>query len=154
MFSSPDQLATTASSTLVWLVLEIGLLYLTLTIMSINTTLSKWDILVRWKFVGCFSFVHFLTKHQFQAFSSYKYVSMIFTVIAGLFLKSKGYYIALIYFSMALIFFLMRTLKLRIEPEVRLLLILLVFFSSNSHIHGSFNFRFTAFLLTVKGNCT
>ena len=43
--SSPDALATTASSTLVWLILEILLIYLTLTVMSINTTLNKWDIL-------------------------------------------------------------------------------------------------------------
>ena len=43
--SSPDALATTASSTLVWLILEIGIIYLSLTVMSINTTLTKWDVL-------------------------------------------------------------------------------------------------------------
>ena len=42
---SPDSLATTASSALVWLILEIGIIYLTLTVMSINTSLTKWDIL-------------------------------------------------------------------------------------------------------------
>jgi hypothetical protein len=45
IFFSPDELATTASTTLVWLILEIVLIYLTLTVMSINTTLTKWDVL-------------------------------------------------------------------------------------------------------------
>ena len=95
---SPDLLASTASSTLVWLILEIGLIYLTLTIMSINTSLTKWDIL---------------------SFSSYKYVGIIVVLLTGLLLQTKGYYLSLIYISAALMFFLLRTLKLRIEPEVK-----------------------------------
>lgn len=95
---SPDLLASTASSTLVWLILEIGIIYLTLTVMSINTSLTKWDIL---------------------SFSSYKYVGIIVVLLTGLLLQSYGYYISLIYVSLALIWFLTRTLKLRIEPEVR-----------------------------------
>jgi len=94
---SPDLLASTASSTLVWLILEIGIIYLTLTVMSINTSLTKWDIL---------------------SFSSYKYVGIIVVLLTGLLLQSYGYYISLIYVSLALIWFLTRTLKLRIEPEV------------------------------------
>ena len=94
---SPDSLATTASSALVWLILEIGIIYLTLTVMSINTSLTKWDIL---------------------SFSSYKYVGIIVVLMLGLLLNSKGYYIGWIYVSAALMFFLLRTLKLRIEPEV------------------------------------
>merc|ERR1719361_2895420 len=94
---SPDSLATTASSALVWLILEIGIIYLTLTVMSINTSLSKWDIL---------------------SFSSYKYVGIIAVLISGLLLNTKGYYIGWIYVSIAYMFFLLRTLKLRIEPEV------------------------------------
>ena len=50
---------------------------------------------------------------------SYKYVSMIVALLVGLVLHSKGYYIALLYLSAALAFFLLRTLRLRIEPEVR-----------------------------------
>ena len=96
---SPDSLATTASSALVWLILEIGIIYLTLTVMSINTSLTKWDIL---------------------SFSSYKYVGIIVVLMLGLLLNSKGYYIGWIYVSAALMFFLLRTLKLRIEPEVSL----------------------------------
>jgi len=95
---SPDLLATTASSTLVWLVLELVVIYLTLTVMSINTTLTKWDIV---------------------SFSAYKYVAMIVVLLTGLLLQSKlVYYVALIYVSAALGFFLLRTLKLGIEPEV------------------------------------
>merc|ERR1712141_278231 len=94
---SPDLLGITAVSTLVWLILEFGIIYLTLTIMSINTSLTKWDIL---------------------SFSSYKYVGIIAVLISGLLLQSYGYYISLIYVSLALIWFLTRTLKLRIEPEV------------------------------------
>jgi len=95
---SPDLLAATASSTLVWLVLELVVIYLTLTVMSINTTLTKWDIV---------------------SFSTYKYVAMIVVLLAGLLLQSKvAYYAALAYVSSALAFFLLRTLKLGIGPEV------------------------------------
>ena len=136
---SPDALAATASSALVWLVLELVwnpmrpnsylceiralgsrvdlggnscsnvnvsfipsqvCIYLSITIMSIGTNLSKWDVL---------------------SFSTYKYVGMIALVAFGLIVRSTtAYYAALAYVSGALVFFLMRTLKLRIEPEVRL----------------------------------
>ena len=44
---------------------------------------------------------------------------MIVVLLTGLLLQSKlVYYVALIYVSAALGFFLLRTLKLRIEPEV------------------------------------
>jgi len=93
---SPDNLASTASSSLVWLILEIGLIYLTLTVMSINTTLAKWDIL---------------------SFSCYKYVGVITVLVIGGY-SSLTYYLTLAYVSSALFFFLLRTLRLRIEPEV------------------------------------
>jgi len=95
---SPDNLAATASSSLVWMILELVVIYLTLTVMSINTSLTKWDIL---------------------SFSCYKYVGMIVVLLIGLCLNSSlAYYISLAYVSAALVFFLLRTLKLRIEPEV------------------------------------
>lgn len=95
---SPDNLAATASSSLVWLILELVLIYLALTVMSINTSLTKWDIL---------------------SFSCYKYVMMIAVLLIGLVLNSSmAYYVALAYVSFAIFFFLLRTLKLRIEPEV------------------------------------
>ena len=82
-----------------WLVLELVVIYLTLTVMSIHSHLNKWDIV---------------------SFSTYKYVGMICVLLAGLLSASKlVYYAALAYVSAALAFFLLRTLKLRIEPEVR-----------------------------------
>lgn len=73
-------------------------IYLSITVMSIGTNLSKWDVL---------------------SFSTYKYVGMIALVAFGLIVRSTtAYYAALAYVSGALVFFLMRTLKLRIEPEV------------------------------------
>jgi len=94
---SPEVLAATASSALVWLVLEILVIYLTTTIMSIKTTLAKWD---------------------FLAFSTYKYVGMTVSLVGGLLLSTRGYYIALVYSILALVLFLFRTLHLRVEPEV------------------------------------
>jgi len=94
---SPEVLAATASSALTALVLEILLIYLTTTIMSITSTLAKWD---------------------FLAFSMYKYVGMIGSLLAGLLLSSSGYYPVLAYTSAALALFLFRTLHLRVEPEV------------------------------------
>merc|ERR1739838_943133 len=93
---SPEVLAATASSALSTLVLEILIIYLTITIMSITTTLAKWD---------------------FLAFSMYKYVGMICCLLAGLLLSTSGYYTALLYTSAALALFLFRTLHLRVEPE-------------------------------------
>lgn len=94
---SPEKLATTASSALTALFLEIIVVYLTTTVMSISSTLAKWD---------------------FLAFSMYKYVSMILCLLAGLLLASTGYYASLLYTTIALALFLFRTLHLRIEPEV------------------------------------
>ena len=94
---APDLLATTASSSLTMLVLELLVIYLTTTIMSINTTLSKCDIV---------------------AFCMYKYVGMILCLVMGLFFSTSGYYAALAYTALALALFLFRTLHLRVEPEV------------------------------------
>jgi hypothetical protein len=94
---SPEKLATTASGALTALFLEIIVIYLTTTVMSISSTLAKWD---------------------FLAFSMYKYVNMILCLLAGLLLARTGYYAGLLYCSASLALFLFRTLHLRIEPEV------------------------------------
>ena len=96
---SPDLLAATASSSLTMLVLELLIIYLTTTIMNINTTLSKCDIL---------------------AFCMYKYVGMILCLVVGMFFSTGGYYPSLAYTALALALFLFRTLHLRVEPEVSL----------------------------------
>lgn len=94
---APDLLATTGSSSLTMLVLELIVIYLTTTIMNINTTLSKCDIV---------------------AFCMYKYVGMILCLVMGLFFSTSGYYAAIAYTALALALFLFRTLHLRVEPEV------------------------------------
>jgi len=94
---SPEILATTASGALTALVLEIVAVYLIISIMSISSTLAKWD---------------------FLAFSMYKYVGMIVCLVCGLLLSRTGYYVSLLYSTMALALFLFRTLHLRVEPEV------------------------------------
>jgi hypothetical protein len=73
-------------------------IYLTIYLMNIQKNLCKWDVI---------------------SFSTYKYVGMIALVAFGLVVRSRtAYYAALAYVSGALGFFLVRTLKLRIEPEV------------------------------------
>jgi len=94
---SPEVLAATASSALTALVLEVLLIYLATTIMSVKSTLAKWDYL---------------------AFAMYKYVGMIWSLLAGLLLSSRVYYPVLLYMSAALLLFLSRTLHHRVEPEV------------------------------------
>lgn len=93
---SPEVLATTASSALTALVLEILVVYISITVMAITTTLAKWD---------------------FLAFSMYKYVGMICCIFVGL-VGGKAYYLCLAYTAAALALFLFRTLHLRVEPEV------------------------------------
>lgn len=73
--------------------------YIAISLNLINWLVFQWDVL---------------------SFSCYKYVGMIILLLFGLMFNStQGYYLALLYVSGALAFFLVRTLKLRIEPEVR-----------------------------------
>ena len=74
-------------------------IYMIITLMSISSTLAKWD---------------------FLAFSMYKYVGMIVCLVMGLLLSRTGYYVSLLYSTLALALFLFRTLHLRVEPEVSL----------------------------------
>merc|ERR1712112_302494 len=86
----------TASSAVTCLVLELVLLYLATSILAINSSLCKWDLI---------------------AFSSYKYVPMIACLLAQLLGKS-AYYSCLAYTAAALALFLFRTLHRRVEPSV------------------------------------
>nr|ACO15434.1 YIF1B [Caligus clemensi] len=93
---TPDGLAATAYSALLWLLLEMGLFYLSSMLFSIPTDLSKWDVL---------------------AYCSYKYVGTVLLCLVGLFASRILYYLSLAYVSVALVFFLARSLNLRINPE-------------------------------------
>nr|SVE74360.1 EOG090X0ATU [Daphnia barbata] len=92
---SPEGLGIQASTALVWAVLEVLVIWVTLYVMNIQTKLTSFDIL---------------------AFSSYKYVGMIVAVVVS-FLMPSAYHIALIYVSVATMFFLIRSLKVQILPE-------------------------------------
>jgi hypothetical protein len=113
---TPEMLGMQASSVLGWLILEImiftGCTYV------IQTDLKVFDLL---------------------AFCSYKFVGMIFVLVACAILSKTGYYAALLYFSLSLSVFLIRTLKVQI-------------YSVTTHEHvTSGNKRRLYFLLTLAG---
>ncbi|KAG7154988.1 protein YIF1B-A-like isoform X2 [Homarus americanus] len=91
---SPDVLGMQASSALVWLVLEIFVIFATLYVTAIQTHIKSLDLL---------------------AFSSYKYVGMIVALLAGLVMQSLGYYCVLAYSSFSLVVFMFRTLRWQVQ---------------------------------------
>lgn len=94
---SPEVLGIQASSAVVWLVLEIVLIMAILYITSIKTKIGAWDLL---------------------AFSSYKYVGMIVSLIAGLILETVGYYCVLGYCSLSLLVFMFRSLRWQVQGSL------------------------------------
>lgn len=92
---TPEILGIQASSALAWMVFEILVELVVLYLMNIQTSLRTLDLV---------------------AFSGYKYVGIIFAVFVSLAFQKLGYYIALFYFSVTLIIFLLRTLKIRLLP--------------------------------------
>ena len=112
---SPEVLGTTSSWATTMFILELVMIYLITRIMSINTNLKMFDTM---------------------AFCMYKYVGMIFSLVVGMFFSSSGYYPALAYTSLALALFLFRTLHLRVEPEVRLVILSFLTSLSFLKVHG------------------
>ncbi|XP_017796792.1 PREDICTED: protein YIF1B [Habropoda laboriosa] len=93
---TPEQLGILASSALAWGVIELLVHIISLYVMNLETSLSTLDLL---------------------AFCGYKYVG-INTVLAASLVSGKfGYYVVWLYFSVSLVFFLMRSLKLRVIPQ-------------------------------------
>ncbi|XP_031654109.1 protein YIF1A-like isoform X4 [Oncorhynchus kisutch] len=97
---SPEVLGLCASTALVWVVIEVLVMLLCLYILSVHSDLSIFDLF---------------------AYSGYKYVGMmilcfrmIFTVLGGLLFGSDGYFVALTWSSCALMFFIVRSLKMKI----------------------------------------
>nr|CAG4652056.1 EOG090X0ATU [Triops cancriformis] len=95
---TPEVLGIQASSALVWMVMEVLAILLTLYVMNIQSSLRALDII---------------------AFSGYKYVGMIAILLITLALYGTGYFLALIYCSVSLSFFLIRTLKFQVQPDVQ-----------------------------------
>lgn len=90
---SPEVLGFCASTALVWVVIEVLVMLLSLYLLSVHSDLSTFDLI---------------------AYSGYKYVGMIFTVLCGLLFGSDGYFVALAWSSCALMFFIVRSLKMKI----------------------------------------
>ncbi|KAK5616823.1 Protein yif1a [Crenichthys baileyi] len=94
---SPEVLGLCASTALVWIIIEVLVMLLSLYLLTVHSDLSTFDLI---------------------AYSGYKYVGMIFTVLSGLLFGSDGYYVALVWSSCALMFFIVRSLKMKILPSI------------------------------------
>ncbi|CAN8000292.1 unnamed protein product [Ixodes hexagonus] len=88
---TPEQLGMQASSALMWLVLEVLAIWLATYILNISSTLRVFDII---------------------AFTSYKFVSMISSLLASMVLYYVGYLAVLGYTCLTLDLFLLRTLRI------------------------------------------
>ncbi|KAK0056994.1 protein YIF1B-B [Biomphalaria pfeifferi] len=94
---TPEQLGTQASSALVWLIIEMVAFTLSLYILNLSTALKYLDIV---------------------AYCGYKFVGMNVSLLAGVMAgNTTVYYGCLIWFSLALVFFLLRTLKVQVMPQ-------------------------------------
>lgn len=93
---SPEQLGILSSSALAWGVIELVIHIISLYIMNLDTSLSTLDLL---------------------AYCGYKYVGINAALMISLVFRRLGYYAVLLYFSVSLAFFLMRSLKLRVVPQ-------------------------------------
>ncbi|XP_046355885.1 protein YIF1B-B-like isoform X1 [Haliotis cracherodii] len=93
---TPEQLGIQASSALVWFIIELLIVMFTLYVMNLKTDLKYLDIM---------------------SYLGYKFVGMIVCLLAGLVLQGMGYYGVLLWFSITLIFFLVRTLRVQIQPH-------------------------------------
>ncbi|XP_065127868.1 protein YIF1A [Paramisgurnus dabryanus] len=94
---SPEVLGLCASTALVWIIIEVLAMLLSLYLLTVHTDLSTFDLI---------------------AYSGYKYVGMIFTLLCGLLFGSDGYYVGFGWSSCALMFFIVRSLKMKILSSV------------------------------------
>ncbi|XP_072285810.1 protein YIF1B isoform X2 [Pyxicephalus adspersus] len=93
---SPEILGMQASSALAWLIVEVFAVLLSLYLVTVNTDLTTVDLV---------------------AFAGYKYVGMIWAVLCGLLFGKTGYYVLLCWCSISIVFFMVRTLRLKILSE-------------------------------------
>lgn len=91
-----EQLGILASSALAWGLIELIVHTVTLYIMNLQTSLTTLDLL---------------------AYCGYKYIGINAALLTSLLFRKFGYYVMLLYFSVSLAFFLMRSLKLRVIPQ-------------------------------------
>ncbi|KAL3874850.1 hypothetical protein ACJMK2_037812 [Sinanodonta woodiana] len=93
---TPEQLGIQASSALVWNIIELLAMMFSIYVMNVSTEIKYLDIL---------------------AYIGYKYFGMIGSLLAGLLFDSTGYYAALVWFSLTIVIFLIRTLRVKILPH-------------------------------------
>nr|CAG4645011.1 EOG090X0ATU [Leptodora kindtii] len=92
---SPEALGVQASTALIWSILQVAAICLVLFAANIKTNLSTFDIV---------------------AYSCYNYVAMIVTILVS-YAMPAAYHLALVYVSLGLMFFLVRSLKVQVLPE-------------------------------------
>ncbi|XP_067831847.1 protein YIF1A-like [Heptranchias perlo] len=90
---SPEMLGMCASTALVWVIIEVLALVLALYLISVHTDLTTFDLI---------------------AYCGYKYVAMIITILGGLLFGRDGYYVALAWTSWAIMFFLVRSFRMKV----------------------------------------
>lgn len=90
---SPEQIGILASSALAWCLIELAIYSCTLYIIHLETSLKTLDLV---------------------AYSGYKFVGIIVSVLLSLVAGKIGYYSSLIYCNMALGFFISRSLKVAV----------------------------------------
>lgn len=93
---TPEQIVMQASSALAWCIVELAVYSCTLYITNIQTSLRTLDLL---------------------AYSGYKFIGIIASIVVSLLAGRTGYYATLIYVSLALAFFLVRSLKAQVLQE-------------------------------------
>ncbi|EFN82358.1 protein YIF1B [Harpegnathos saltator] len=91
-----EQLGILASSALAWGLIELIVHTVSLYVMNLQTSLTTLDLL---------------------AYCGYKYVGINAALLSLLLFQKFGYCATLLYFSVSLAFFLMRSLKLRVIPQ-------------------------------------
>lgn len=93
---SPEHIGILASSALAWCIIELLVYTCTLYIANIETNLRTLDLV---------------------AYSGYKFVGIISSILLSLVGGTTAYYFGLLYVNLALAFFLVRTLKAQVLPE-------------------------------------
>lgn len=93
---TPEQIVMQASSALAWCIVELAVYSCTRYIINLQTTLHTMDLL---------------------AYSGYKFVGIIASILISLIGGRTGYYILLTYVNLALAFFLVRSLKAQVLQE-------------------------------------
>lgn len=93
---SPEQIGMQASSALAWCLFELVIYSCTLYIANIETSLKLLDLL---------------------AYSGYKFVGIISSILLSIVGAKTAYYCGIIYTNLALAFFLVRSLKAQVLPE-------------------------------------